>query len=61
MSAAEASARIAVQAAAELADVDGLYLVSTDGDRCVVALAQQPAIYLCDLRNSAFIGFDTPV
>jgi len=49
---AEASARIAVQPAAELAGVDGLCLVSPDGDRCVVALAQQPEIYLCDLRNS---------
>jgi hypothetical protein len=49
---AEASARIAVQAAAELADVDGLCLVSPDGDRCVVALAQQQEIWLCDLRNS---------
>jgi len=48
----DAGARIAVQAAAELADVDGLCLVSPDGDRCVVALAQQPETYLCDLRNS---------
>jgi two-component sensor histidine kinase len=49
---AEASARIAAHAAAELADVDGLCLVSPDGDRCVVALAQQQEIYLCDLRSS---------
>ena len=51
---AEASARIAVQAAAELAEVDGLCLVSPDAERCVVALAQQQEIYQCDLRSSGF-------
>jgi two-component sensor histidine kinase len=49
---AEASVRIAAQAATALADVDGLCLMSPDGDRCVVALAQQQEIYLCDLRSS---------
>lgn len=49
----EASVRIAAHAAAELAGVDGLCLLSPDGDRCVVALAQhQQQIYLCDLRSS---------
>jgi two-component sensor histidine kinase len=48
----DASVRIAARAASELADADGLCLVSPAGEHCVVALAQREQIYLCDLRGS---------
>lgn len=44
--------RIVVRAARELADADGICMVSAAGERCVVTLARQPEIHLCDLRNS---------
>lgn len=48
----DAAVRVAAEAASELADADGLCLMSPDGDRCVVALAHREQIYLCDLRSS---------
>jgi two-component sensor histidine kinase len=48
-----AAMRIAVQAAYELASVDGLCLFTEKEERCVVALAQDERTYRCDLRNSS--------
>jgi two-component sensor histidine kinase len=57
----DASVRIAVQAANELAQVDGLCLLSAAGERCVVALAQQQLIHQCDLRNSGLYRTAAPL
>ena len=48
----DASVQIVARAAHELADADGMCMLSAGGERCVVVLAQQQQIHLCDLRNS---------
>jgi two-component sensor histidine kinase len=57
----DASLRIAVQAANELAQVDGLCMVSAAGERCVVARAHQQLIHQCDLRNSGLYRTAAPL
>jgi two-component sensor histidine kinase len=57
----DASVRIVVQAANELAQVDGLCMMSSVGERCVVALAQQQLIHQCDVRNSSLYRTASPL
>ena len=55
------SVQIVMRAAHELADADGMCMLSASGDRCVVALAQQQKIHLCDLRNSGLYRAAAPL
>jgi two-component sensor histidine kinase len=55
------SLQIVMSAAHELADADGMCMLSTTGERCVVALAQQQEIHLCDLRNSGLYRAAAPL
>jgi len=57
----DASMRIVVHAAHELADADGVCMLSATGERCVVALARQQEIHLCDLRNSGLYRAAAPL
>jgi two-component sensor histidine kinase len=57
----DTSVQIVVRAAHELADVDGVCMLSAAGERCVVALAQQQEIHLCDLRNSGLYRAAAPL
>ncbi|HKQ13905.1 MAG TPA: sensor histidine kinase [Steroidobacteraceae bacterium] len=47
-----ACVRIAATAAGELAEVNGLCLLSAEGDDSVLALASRDPLYLCNLRSS---------
>ena len=53
--------RIAVRAASELANADGVCILSVSGDGCVVALPQQEQIHQCDLRNSGLHRAASPL
>src|SRR4029453_6889252 len=55
------SLRIVAHAAHELADADGICMVSAAGERCVVALARQQEIHLCDLRSSGLYRAAAPL
>jgi len=57
----DTSVQVVVRAARELADADGMCLLTAAGERCVVALAQQQEIYLCDLRNSGLYRAAAPL
>lgn len=57
----DTSVQVVVRAARELADADGMCLLTAAGERCVVALAQQQEIYLCDLRNSGLYRAVAPL
>jgi len=57
----DTSLRIVVHAAHELADTDGLCMVSAAGDRCVVALPRHEEIHLCDLRSSGLYRAAAPL
>ena len=57
----EVSVQIVMRAAHELADADGMCMLSATGERCVVALAQQRQIDLCDLRNSGLYRAAAPL
>jgi two-component sensor histidine kinase len=57
----DSSVQIVMRAAYELADADGMCMLSTAGDHCVVALAQRQGIHLCDLRNSGLYRAAAPL
>jgi two-component sensor histidine kinase len=57
----DASVQIVMRAARELADADGMCMLSPAGERCVVSLAQQQEIHLCDLRNSGLYRAAAPL
>ena len=52
---------IAAQAASELANAEGVCLLSAAGDGCVVALAQREQLYVCNLRNSGLYRAASPL
>jgi two-component sensor histidine kinase len=53
--------QIVMRAAYELADAEGMCMLSAGGERCVVVLAQQQEIHLCDLRNSGLYRAAAPL
>ena len=53
--------RIAAQAASELANAEGVCILSAAGDGCVVALAHREQLYVCDLRNSGLYRAASPL
>jgi two-component sensor histidine kinase len=57
----ETCVRIAAQAASELANAEGVCILSAAGDGCVVALAPREQLYVCDLRNSGLYRAASPL
>ena len=53
--------RIAARAASELANAEGVCILSATGDRCLVALAQRDQVHTCDLRNSGLYRAASPL
>jgi two-component sensor histidine kinase len=57
----DTSLHVVVRAANELADADGICMLSAAGEHCVVALAGQQEIHPCDLRNSGLYRAAVPL